>query len=418
MSRKYYNKHEEKILADIALDEYLSKHKKKKKEKQKKFFAPYDGKETLKACYENRLKLAVKKTKLHNDNIVALPVYNENYNPRNKFPSALSIIVDYRKQWIRRPEDWVCKTHNGSRQFSSLVRHLFAKYPVPIFMDGLWFTDRTDFQNPAQIFIDVAQGQNIRKVESFTFPNFTKRMAHIMMQCDKSYTFEEAVRWAQIKSLGGDKQMFNTLRETSLRKKLFSEHREQYNRKFIQWLVNNPMLDKVHIGPIYDYIAHRYGNRAQYTNQQLFDITGRSAQSLLREIEQWHIDVNQIEQSRKIKASKWEHHSDIKDKTYTLKTLKWEFKQILTASKLREEGRSMRHCVGSYSHSCACGHCAIFSLRCEGAREVTIEVTTDREPYILNQARCHCNGRPNNNHKKLMEKWARDNRIRINQWIF
>jgi hypothetical protein len=48
-----------------------------------------------------------------------------------------------------------------NRQFASLVRHLLAEYPVPAFMDSVWFK-RTRTQN---WFIHVGRGHSIRDAE-------------------------------------------------------------------------------------------------------------------------------------------------------------------------------------------------------------------------------------------------------------
>lgn len=48
---------------------------------------------------------------------------------------ALIKVANYALDWIRPIKDWEPKSHNRRRQFSSLVRHLFCKYDVPLFMD-------------------------------------------------------------------------------------------------------------------------------------------------------------------------------------------------------------------------------------------------------------------------------------------
>src|SRR5262249_46003475 len=57
----------------------------------------------------------------------------------NTFIGGLLALAHHAGGWIPPPGVWKPRTHNSARQFSSLARHLFARWPVPAFMDSLWF---------------------------------------------------------------------------------------------------------------------------------------------------------------------------------------------------------------------------------------------------------------------------------------
>ncbi|MBU2582985.1 MAG: PcfJ domain-containing protein [Alphaproteobacteria bacterium] len=52
---------------------------------------------------------------------------------------------------------------------------------------------------------------------------------------------------------------------------------------------------------------------------------------------------------------------------------------LRNGSQLRDEGRAMNHCVGTYAHLVASGECLIFSLRTGENRVATMEIRQNRE---------------------------------------
>lgn len=57
----------------------------------------------------------------------------------NTYVDGLLALARHSRSSIRPVADWKPQTHNARRQFSSLARHLFAEWPVPEFMDSVWF---------------------------------------------------------------------------------------------------------------------------------------------------------------------------------------------------------------------------------------------------------------------------------------
>jgi hypothetical protein len=54
------------------------------------------------------------------------------------YVEGLIRLHERRGQWIRDPLEWRPTSHNARRQFSSLARHLLARYDVPVFLDAAW----------------------------------------------------------------------------------------------------------------------------------------------------------------------------------------------------------------------------------------------------------------------------------------
>ena len=74
------------------------------------------------------------------DLLSSRPVFSQyGWQLGNTFVDGLLAMARHSLGWIRLIGDWKPRTHNARRQFSSLARHLFAEWPVPIFADSAWF---------------------------------------------------------------------------------------------------------------------------------------------------------------------------------------------------------------------------------------------------------------------------------------
>ena len=60
---------------------------------------------------------------------------------------GIEAIANHSESWIGPIETWQVKRHNRERQFAELLRHLFAAYDVPLFMDSVWLTQNETHQN-------------------------------------------------------------------------------------------------------------------------------------------------------------------------------------------------------------------------------------------------------------------------------
>jgi hypothetical protein len=168
----------------------------------------------------------------------------------NTFVDGLLALACHSRSWIRAVVDWKPQTHNARRQFSSLARHLFAEWPVPAFMDCVWFlgNGRGAVQQQ-EWFLHIARGQNIRTAE-LPFA-YTKRMAHHFMLAPADFTVESALRWGQIHGLGGSGRLVRAILGTRLGTSF--EH-DDFWTTVLQFFIANPLLDLAHVGPIIDFI--------------------------------------------------------------------------------------------------------------------------------------------------------------------
>jgi hypothetical protein len=116
--------------------------------------------------------------------------------PGNSYVAALIALAGHWQAWIRPISQWRPRTHNLRRQFTSLVHHLLARWPVPQFMDCAWVRDEAEAaQRQQQWYLHLARGENIRTAE-LPLP-YTKRMAHHFLQAPADFTIEAALRWVR-----------------------------------------------------------------------------------------------------------------------------------------------------------------------------------------------------------------------------
>jgi len=116
--------------------------------------------------------------------------------------TALHAVSRSLRDRVRDPEDWHVASHNAGRQFHSLLRHLFARYPMPRFFDSVWLAgDGREARVWQRWYVRVAQGEALRSMSDLPF-SLTKRMQHHVMQAPDNLTMPQALRWGQAVGLG------------------------------------------------------------------------------------------------------------------------------------------------------------------------------------------------------------------------
>lgn len=333
-----------------------------------------------------------------------------------KYVNGLLGVAAFNQYWIRPIENWKPKSHNTSRQFSSLLRHLFAKYPVPNFMDSAFYNGNRTYQN---WFIHVGNGKNIKSAAGLPIV-LTSKMAHHMMEAPSDYDIPSAIRWGQVHAMGGDERLVTALLGARIN---FANN--EFWSSVIQWLIANPMLDTTQIAPIVDYINHMKfvpsvpnddpsGPRLVPPQPNLC-MKKRTVEATLKGMEDWHRQVGKFK--RRTSGESWvpcgipgfyyeegEHNKK-----------RYHITELLSVESLKEEGAAMSHCVGSYSHSCSTGKISIWSMVGDGKRMLTIEV--DNQTFTIRQARGKFNATPDFKSKDVMNRWAIQAGLNISRWL-
>ncbi|MEO0730822.1 MAG: hypothetical protein AAFY64_10610, partial [Pseudomonadota bacterium] len=130
------------------------------------------------------------------------------------YVDGLIKLHDRRGQWRRSIGDWRPRSHNDRRRFGSLARHLLCAYDVPRFMDEAWLRRDPGSWRFRDWFVHIGQGHNIRTA-STPIP-LTKKMAHAFLKAPDDYGIEQALRYGQVTSLGGDRRLCDAVLGTKL----------------------------------------------------------------------------------------------------------------------------------------------------------------------------------------------------------
>ncbi len=339
------------------------------------------------------------------------------------FLHGLLALVHHHQHWLRPLEEWSCApcidgTPRPADQFSSLLRHLLARYDVPHFMDVAFF-EGTDERGLAlqKWFIHVANGGNIRDID--TPIQLTKRMAHILLSApvDNRFSVERNLRWAQIIGMGGDAQLARTILRTRLGRQF---ENDEFWSSVVLFLANNAMMDPEYIGPLIDYVHNMKfaprrivreegGIEEAPPPQPNFTMKGRSATKLLGQVDAWH---GHLSREQDVLFESWPSSGlrpyQFEEEIETIGRVRWTIQELLSSWELSAEGRALDHCVVSYSNQCADGKTSIWSIALQRwgreRRENVLTVAVDVKSKAITQARGRCNMQPDGKSSKKQQR--------------
>jgi hypothetical protein len=304
-----------------------------------------------------------------------MPIFGRwGHSMANTCIGGLEQLARHHGDWCRPVEEWRPEGNKQRFQFSSLVRHLLARYEVPLVMDSAWFQGNSpEARQQQEWFKHVGFGQNIRTAG--VPMAITKRMAHLFLQENNRHsTLIQALRRVQVEALGGNMHIAWAVAGSPLGR---SFENEDFWRTVVHFFVNNhPMLSQTYVDPIYDYIRHQKfepqrvigadGQVVEGPPPQLnFGMKGRSADKLLRQVDDWHAQLSGVEN---MPLKTWEP-CGLREFSYREvdakigRQVEWTIRELVTSAQLGVEGRTMHHCVGSYADRCMSGGKSIWSMR-------------------------------------------------------
>ena len=229
----------------------------------------------------------------------------------------------------------------------------------------------------------------------------------MFLQAPDHFSVEQALRWGQVRGLGGSERLAETVVATRLGRSFESE---EFWSTVVLFLVNHPELDRAQIDPIIEYLYdQRFVPRTSFDDvggegverPPLPDLSmkGRTARALWRQVVEWRRELG----ARSNRPVLYWPRSGIGE--FRLREpgpggrgdRVWTIRELLNSRELRTEGGAMHHCVGGYANRCMRRLSTIWSMTVEdhkGRRRVlTIEVDPSTREVV--QARRCCNAAPN-----------------------
>ena len=324
-------------------------------------------------------------------------------------------IARKRGFWKRQPESWVAPAANPFVQFKSLVRHLFERFDVPTFLTFAWCSaDRKCWQ--IDLYLRLAAGRSIRQFEwPLPYPvPMTKREARWFMQAPDDCFVIGAWRWAQVRALGGDRQLALLLTMASAL--LIPTEHEEFWKSVIRFLIDNAPMTAVEIDEIVGFINQQRFQPAEKVwgrgagpepLQPEFSLKGRSLMSLRRHMVNWRTELLLKRPALTQSDPRWTRTS-IGAFRHTTGDTVWTIDELLSDRELRIEGGIMKHCVATYIQECAQRRTSIWSMKMQQGerrkRTLTIEVLPNSR--IIWQAKGKHNDPPDEPETEMLRRWA------------
>lgn len=342
----------------------------------------------------------------------------------NTFIDALSVLARSHENWLRPVDAWKPRSRNAMKQFASLADHLLANYPIPGFMQSVWFLGAAEEAKRRQNwYVALGSGVGPRKLD---LPiRLTKRMASRFLKVPRDCSFDEALRLANVLGLGGSPRLARAI----LGSRIGTDFENQeFWETVIQWFVKNPMLDPVQVAPLIDYIHMRKFEPREPAEDggatQLrpvdpgFSMRRRSVDTLMRQMRAWHV---RLRKEPKREERNWPEAGfggfDFTEGVLASNNLQhWTIRELLSRGELYQEGRIMRHCVASYDNSCAFGKSSIWSMGVErnhGRRKRVLTLEVANAERSICQIRGKANREPTLKELSIVKRWAAAERLTI-----
>lgn len=338
-------------------------------------------------------------------------------------------ISAYSEKWIRQPETWSGDWSNDPRTVvHGLLGHLFTLWEVPAFFDNAWLVKGELHYLERDWYCHFARGGSLRKVQGMP-PSITSRALHLAMRAPQELTIRQALRWGQVKALGGGPEMLSEVLSSRMVKDLSND---AVWSRLLAKLIRTKHFDPKHFGLIADTLigVMQVGNCPRAESllalplDELLRYSRRYWRTLLKLIrielpngcrndihcphlraELHHMNADQWARLPRSRPFESVHEEDGV-------SCRFQIVELTHQWQLVAESQAMKHCIDTYGRSCRAGRCSIFSVRQEemvdgkmiSTSHLTVEV--DRRTRRILETRGRRNRYVIARQIPLLRKWA------------
>jgi|GEM_PF-1154616 len=316
---------------------------------------------------------------------------------------VLANISRFGNKTVQPIEDWTKDSLTADGQLASLIRHLFARYEVPKFMEHVFAESNIVHM---LWYIQLGRGDSVLSLCAFP-AKFTHKMAHeFRLTPGGAYSIEQAIRRAQALGYGATQNLAEMIAWSA---NMADVKDNTFRAQLIQFMAKQARgAAFAEIESVTGYVADKYAE----TNG--FKLKGRSWAALVKAARE-----HEIEKAKRLAAEMGGDWAALPIPDYEVVSDKDTYRivQLLTSEELYNEGVEMSHCVADYDGDCAAGDTAIFSLRkftegTEGYETLaTLEYRTEEHSIV--QAKARFNEYVSLEAEHQIEKWAKLNGIAI-----
>lgn len=353
--------------------------------------------------------------------VIAQALSRRNANLSKQFyresVAAWQIMPETADAWqdkaIRNPQLWSYKgkSRDKAKQQIDLIRYMFAKYPVPSFLELTFLDSKSPF---VEWYIAVAQGRSLYK--TCTSGQLSKKENHWLLKAPDDLTILEAIWWAKTMAITEDIGVAYRMAKSII--SVRGSHTKEFWIDLHRFFTHNPVQMK-EMQELIDYCVAMHGENKNWT------IKKRSLNSLRDQSERWHRSMAKMKQIGGgswigMQLGTWEFKTGKHDDNPTKNTeVTWTIREICSGNELAKEGNQMRHCVWGYKQRCINGQCSIFTMTSVDAfgkisKNLTIEVQRSYKQVV--QARGLANRMPRPQEREVLRKWGNAHGITISNY--
>lgn len=331
---------------------------------------------------------------------------------------ALVNLSRFRYAHVRQAIDWAGTSATWRPAVSSLAHHLICDYNVPVFLSSCWYATDAGADRKRGWFVTHSRGASFRSLDLPIV--MTRRMERLFLASQDHVPIEHAMRRAELLALNMPHEFVKAIMSTSL---AIDMRDGEFWRTVWMFLITNAYhVEATQIGPLIDYIQEVRRDRTQHglmafgSAEPAFSVKGRTVQSMMRLMGEWHRGLGHGSPTLSWVRSPFEPliiEQPARDES-ALPT-RWQMLELVNSAQLRCEGSELHHCVASYANRCHRGVSSIWSLRFWHAdkfsRVLTVEVDPKRRTVI--QARGRANHAAAGKPLGILQEWAVRERLRM-----
>ena len=318
------------------------------------------------------------------------------------FIEVLANISAFGNKMVRPAHDWVKDSLTAEGQLASLIRHCFAKFEVPEFMEFAFAEGNLVYMH---WYIQLGRGDSAQQLSAFPVA-FTKAMAHEFRQTPKHFTVVQAIRRAQAIGYGATPQVAEAVAWCVAMEQMGNVVFRSGVIQFIAKAKEPIAFDTLQ--QVVEYLAEMYRQAPS------FSLKGRTWTALARQAADYHTDL-----AKRLAAESYNGWEPCEVNNFEVEKGAAVFRivQLTNSEALYDEGHEMSHCVAEYDHDCADGTLAIFSLRkftkgvdgYETLATLEVQLTT----YEVVQAKARFNAMISKEAHKYITQWAAKEQMTI-----
>lgn len=318
-------------------------------------------------------------------------------------PSYIEVLANisaFGNKTVRDINSWTKDSLVAEGQLKSLIRHCFAQYEVPAFMENVFSGDSKVYM---LWYIQLGRGDSVQNLCGFPV-KFTARMAHEFRNTPGGYVIGKAIRRAQALGFGADAVRAEAIAWSSLSE---SFQHEEFYASVVQFVVN--VKEEVAFNVLQHVLEYITAMRNENTT---FSMKGRTWTALVRQANEWYLEMvkkREAEGNCQWKPAPIANYI-VEDGDCTIKII-----QLTSSEALYEEGAEMSHCVAEYDDACEEGRAAIFSVRKFANGEEGFDTLATVEVFLedmeIIQAKARFNQMICETSHAIISEWAHRERL-------